>query len=235
MGVVLSSALALLAVSGRAQGVLNGSFEASGSALTSWATTGSASVSGTTLTAPASGSHHAFIVAPAGGSPGVPAAALSSFFSGVTLPATSKGAATSGSGIKQTFTLTQAATLTFSYKYVTAEVRNSGYDSSFFFQDGTLTTLASSTTPGLNASKGVTGYSNGLNYTSVTVTLGIGTHTIGFGVYNSADTAVASAIFVDNVFTTSAIPEPSVTVVIFGLIAVGVVGGSIGRKKIAAR
>lgn len=234
-GVVVFSVAALLTVTGRAQGVLNGSFEASSSSLTSWTTTGSVSISGTTLTAPASGSRQALIVAPVGGSPGVAATALSTFFGGVALPATARGAATFGSGIKQTFTLTQAATLTFSYKYVTAEIVNSGYDSSFFFKDGAITTLASSTSAGLSSSKGVTGYTNGLNYVSVTVSLGIGAHTIGFGVYNSADVAVQSAIFVDNIYTISAIPEPAASTFIGAMSVVGLAVWRARRREGAAR
>ena len=211
--------------------LLNGSFEASSSSLTSWTVTGVTSVSGTTLTNPVNGTRQAFVVAPSGGSPGVPASQLSTFFSGVSLPPTIRGAATYGSGIKQTFTLTQPATLTFSYKYVTAESAGSGYDSSFFFRDGTVTGLASSTSAGLSSAQGVSGYTNGLSYVTTTVSLGIGAHTIGFGVYNTADTVVASAIFVDNVFTTSAIPEPATSTLLVALAAAGLVGWRARRRR----
>lgn len=224
--------LILLGAVSAAQGqtIINGSFEAGGGSLSSWTVVGNASVSGTTLTAPVSGSWQALLVAPSGA--GASAASLSAFFGGVALPSTARGAATIGSGIKQTFTLTSAATLSFSYKYVTGEAVSSGYDSSFVFKDGTLTSLASSTSAGLSSSRGVSGYSNGLNYVTATISLAAGTHTIGFGVYNTADTAVASAIFVDNVFSTSAVPEPATTALWF---AVGAAGCVWWRRRVKRR
>lgn len=206
----------------QAQVLANGSFEADGGGFGSWTTLGTATAVGGKLTAPVSGSFQAMIVAEVGGSIAESASALSAFFDGASLPTTGTNrGATTGSGIRQTFTLTQPATLTFSYKYVTNEGAGSGYDSAFFFNDGSVVTLASSTSAGLNSAGGVGGYANGLNYVTATVQLASGTHTIGFGVYNTANKSGSSAIFIDQVFTTSAIPEPAGSTFIVALSGMG--------------
>ena len=127
------------------------------------------------------------------------------------------------SGIKQTFTLASAATLIFSYKYVTGEAVSSGCNSSFLFKDGSLTSLASSTSAGLSSARGISCYANGLNYVTATISLAAGTDTIGFSVYNTADAAVASAIFEDNVFSTSGVSETTTTALCFAVGAAGCV------------
>jgi hypothetical protein len=85
--------------------------------------------------------------------------------------------------------------------------------------------LASSTSAGLSSASGVAGYTNGLNYMTTTITLGIGTPTLGFGVYNTQNRATLPALMVHNlVVTTSAIPEPAMTAALCGAAVLAVVG-----------
>ena len=84
---------------------------------------------------------------------------------------------------------------------------------------------ASSTSAGLSSASGVAGYTNGLNYMTTTITLGIGTPTLGFGVYNTQNRATLPALMVHNlVVTTSAIPEPAMTAALCGAAVLAVVG-----------
>lgn len=211
-------------IDGRAQTTLtNGSFEQNGGSFTGWTTTGNTVIANITSTQPTNGSSQAFISNSPGNS--VTASALSAFFNNVTLPGNAKGAATNGSGIEQTFTVAAPITLSFDFQSVTAEVLNSQWDTSFFYLDGNLTILPNPDE--LNAlpantntiTVGSESYSLNYNYTTLSFQLTSGSHVIGFGVYNTGDTAVNTGLFIDNV-RLGAVPEPGT----LGLLSVGLAG-----------
>ena len=111
-----------------------------------------------------------------------------------------------GSGIKQTFTALQQAALSFDYAYVSQEDIASGYDETFYYLDGTLTKLADSQTPGAVPMSGLPlRYKNGIPYRTITITIGAGTHEVGFVVYDTGDASGDTALILDNV---QAMPEP---------------------------
>lgn len=198
--VLATAALSILPGSAQAQ-VVNPSFE--DGTFNGWLTTGVTSIQTSSFTAPTNGTFQAFMSNATGS---VTASTLSTFFGGATLPGNTRGAATEGSGIKQTFVLSSTITLSFDYKYVTQEGIGSGWDEVFYVLDGTVTLLASPNTAGVAAISGLPApYVNGLPYQTVTLSLPAGSHTLGFGSYDTGDTSADTAILVDNIV----VPEPS--------------------------
>jgi PEP-CTERM motif len=198
--VLAAAALSILPGSAHAQ-IINPSFE--DGTFNGWLTTGATSIQTSSFTAPTDGTFEALMSSSTGS---VSAASLSTFFDGAAIPANGNGTATEGSGIKQTFVLSSTITLTFDYKYVTAEGISSGYDETFYFLDGVITLLADTNTAGVAAIGGLPlPYTNGRPYQTVSFSVPAGTHTLGFGSYDTGDTIVDTAILIDHIV----VPEPS--------------------------
>jgi len=213
----------LSAVSAQAQ-VSNPSFETG--TLSGWSYIGSASVQDSSFAVPTQGSYQAFVNNSGGFGAPVDAATLSGFFGGVILPGNFQGLATDGSGILQTFTLAADSTISFDWHFATNESIGSGYDETFYYVDGNLTLLANSDSLGVSISYGVTGLDKGLPYQTVSIPLSAGTHTLGFGSYDTSDTSVTTGLLIDNI-TTGEVPEPA-TAALAGL---GIAGLMITRRR----
>jgi hypothetical protein len=226
--VILVLGMASTAAPCRAQSLTNGSFEQGGGSFTGWGTIGNTAIANITSTQPSNGSSQAFISNSSGNS--VAANALSAFFNNTSLPPNAKGGATNGSGILQTFTVAAPITLSFDFQSVTAESLGSLWDTSFFYLDGNLTILPNPDE--LNAAVantntitvGSESYSFNYSYKTLSFQLTTGSHTIGFGVYNTGDTSVNTGLFVDNI-RLGAVPEPDTIVLLAtGLVGVAAVG-----------
>ncbi len=221
----------------RGQTIINGSFQQGGGSFTGWTTIGGVSIANSSVTTPTNGSAQAFIDNVSGTA--VAAADLSAFFNNAVLPKdnfTTPRSATNGSAIKQTFVAAAPETLSFDFKSVTAESLNSEWDMSVFYLDGNFIVLPNPDRNGaaLNNSFGVTvnssTYSFGFPYQTISVSLAAGSHTFGFAVYNTGDTAVLTGLFIDNVV---AVPEPGVLELISGgLVALAIAGW---RRRAAVR
>ena len=210
---LISGLLLLAAGTHTAHGsvIVNGSFETGD--FTGWTTTGATSIQGSGFTAPTNGSFQALATS---GTGSVSAASLAAFFGVGSLPGNGNGAATEGSGFKQSFTLASASTLSFDYKLVTNEAVGSGFDEIMYF-DGSTNLLGSANNA--ISGQGAAGFINGTPYATVTLNLSAGTHTIGFAAYDTGDTVVDSGIVIDNV-SLEAVPEPGTA--LFGFACVGV-------------
>ena len=209
--------------------VTNGSFESAGGSFSGWTTTGSTSIDTISFSAPTDGSFKAFISNSSGS---VAASVLSTFFGGAILPANGGGNAIEGSGIKQTFTAPGPAELYFDYRYVSQEDIHSGYDETFFFLDGDVTLLTDSDTAGVIPISGLPlRYKNGTAYRTVKVSLSAGTHTVGFGSYDTGDASGDSALILDNI---QAIPEPATVMFGVGLGLAGLVTSTARRRRVRA-
>lgn len=183
--------------------IANGSFEAAGGSFSGWTTTGTTAIQTTAFASPTVGSFKAFISSASGS---VAASVLSDFFGGALFPDTPGGAAVEGSGIKQTFTALETVALSFDYKYVSQEDIGSGYDATFFYLDGAVMLLADSESAGVVPISGLPlRYKNGIPYRTYTVGIAPGTHTVGFGTYDTGDDSGDSALIVDRI---QAVPEP---------------------------
>lgn len=206
--------------------VTNGSFEASGGSFNAWTATGATSILSNAFGTPTAGTFKAFI---GNGSGSVSASILSGFFGGIALPANAGGAAVEGSGIKQSFTLQQPATLSFDYRYVSQEDIGSGYDETFFFLDGHVTLLGDSEAADLMPLSGLPlRYKNGTPYRTVTLDISAGLHTVGFGTYDTGDASGDSALLLDNV---QAVPEPGTATFGIGLGLVVLLSRNIRRTR----
>lgn len=201
----------VLGQAGHAALITNGSFEDGGGSFNGWSVAGAAVISTNQYGAPPDGASQAFISTSVGS---VSGSALSTFF-GTALPGNTRGGATEGSGIKQTFSAPGSVVFSFDYKYVTQEVIGSGYDEGFYFIDGSVFSLANSNSVGLIA---IDRSTNGTPYRRVSLTLSAGLHTIGFGTYDTGDTSGDSALIVDNI---QAVPEPATFVTGVGLALAG--------------
>jgi hypothetical protein len=230
----LGLGMTVVTVPSSAQTLANGSFEQSGGSFTGWSAIGSTSIANITNTQPSltptNGSFQAFLSNNISGA--VSASSLDSFFNinNIALPVdTLARGPTNGSAILQTFSIGTASTLSFDFKSVTSEIPGSQWDIMFYFVDGVITVLPNPDATGANPNNsfGLTGapdsnsYTYGYNYQTISVALAAGTHTIGFGVYNTGDESVNSGLFIDNVVL--GIPEPGTATLmgcgLFGLAA----------------
>lgn len=209
--------------------ISNGSFEANAGSFSAWTTTGSASILSNTFGTPTAGTFKAFISNSSGS---VAASVLSTFFGGVALPSNAGGPAVEGSGIRQTFSIQQPATLSFDYRYVSQEDIGSGYDETFFFLDGRVTLLGDSESPDVIPLSGLPlRYKNGTPYRTVTLTIPAGLHTVGFGTYDTGDASGDSGLLLDNV---QAVPEPGTITFGIGLGLVGLLSRNNRRSRTRA-
>jgi hypothetical protein len=101
-----------------------------------------------------------------------------------------------GQAIYQSFTLTQAADLTFSYSFATQD--STPYDSTGFTINGNYTQIEEPSSP-----QGPSSYAMG-----PTVHLGPGTYQLGFVSFNTSDYDGSTTLYVTNVSLALA-PEPS--------------------------
>jgi hypothetical protein len=136
------------------------------------------------------------------------------------LAAPSPFGATEGSGFEQTF-LSSAGTLTFDADFATNEFpasNNPFNDYAFYTVDGVATKIADVDT-GVFSGGATSDFTSSTGYQAVSVSLGAGTHTIGFGVVDVFDTGGDSGLFVDDILAPdtgnqgggsqpSGVPEP---------------------------
>ena len=217
----------LLAASGNF--VTNGSFESGGGSFSGWTATGATSISANAFSNPTDGSFKAFISNSSGS---VAASVLSTFFGGAALPDNGGGPAVEGSGIRQTFNAVTDAAFSFDYRYVSQEDIHSGYDETFFYLDGNIILLADSDSPGVVPISSLPlRYKNGTAYRTVRLELAAGTHTVGFGTYDTGDASGDSALIVDNI---SAVPEPCTAGFGIGLALVGLLSRTSRRTRTRA-
>lgn len=139
---------------------------------------------------------------------------------GVTLPPTQGSASgiaygtfnpTDGEAIYQAFALSEASTLTFSFAMSTEDWHP--FDSAGYVLDGVYTQLVSP--PVYNGTLPQT-----LPYSTLTLNVGAGSHTLGFVSYNTNDQYGSTTLYVTNVSALAA-PEPSTWVlIVMGLISI---------------
>ncbi|MEO6739836.1 MAG: hypothetical protein ABIP20_06265 [Chthoniobacteraceae bacterium] len=130
------------------------------------------------------------------------ASVLSTFFGGATLPNNGDGPAVESSGIRQAFNAVTRAAFAFDYRYVSQEDIHSGFDETFFYLDGNIILLADSDSPGIVPISSLhLRYKNGTAYRTVRLELAAGTHTVGFGTYDTGDASGDGALIVDNIET----------------------------------
>lgn len=115
---------------------------------------------------------------------------------------------TNGQAIYQTFSLGAAGTLSFDYAFGTDDY--APYDSVGYVIDGTYYTLANppAYTGQLSTPKG--------SFTTKTVNLSAGSHTIAFVAYNTNDHFASSSLYVTNVSTLVETPEPGTWAMLVG-------------------
>lgn len=216
--------------------IQNGSFETDpfgSSSISQWNLSGSAVITDSSFgDAPPDGLQQAFL----NNNPNTGAATnvggLESFFgltSGV-LTGLGNGTVTNGSGLSQTFTLTQAGTLSFDYDFVTSEdpTYPNSYHNDFAFVSLTgssslLSSLADTTAAttfeplqtGRN-SPSIDDYLTETGYKTYTAVLSPGTYQLGLGVVNVGSSDIGSGLLVDNARFTP-VPEAG-TAASFGLL-----------------
>ena len=259
------SLLALLALGSRASAqIVNSSFESNtvgSTAVAGWTTIGSAVIADSSFgDSPTDGSHQLFLnndrqaSLSYNTSNAVTAASLESFFglSSGALSGLSNGNATYGSGIQQTFTLTQSEALSFDYDFVTSEdpaYPPANPDFSFVSLSGSASSLAvlanvasasipeppqtGRTSPSIDDYASETGYQT-FQYQTV---LGPGTYTLGLGVVNSDTPDVGSGLLVDNVNLqpVAAVPEAGTGVSMALLLGLGGLTAFRRRMKLTGR
>jgi hypothetical protein len=205
---------------------VNGGFETSN--FTGWTTLGNTTVVGAlgTITPP-QGNFQAAV----SNSSGVDAKTTLASFLGITaaqLQSTvpSGGNPTDGSGIKQTVSVNAGDTLSFQWNFLTNEAPG---DSTF--NDTGFVTITPSANPAQTLAStlsslvaGSDGFTSQTGFKTFSFTFPTsGSFTIGVGAVNVTDTAVQSALLVDNFQITEAVPEPS-TLLLLGAGVVGLMG-----------
>jgi len=135
---------------------------------------------------------------------------------GVTLPATYDGnildptygqsfPAVNGQAIYQTFTLASEATLSFAYSYQTNDYYP--YDATGYVLDGVYTPLV--ITPAYTGAVNSTPTAYAVIPPQPSLVLGAGSHTLAFVAYNTGGHSDSTSLYVTDVSTTAAVPEPS--------------------------
>lgn len=123
------------------------------------------------------------------------------------------GVPVTASGMAQSFTANAGDVLSFNWNYLTDETHISVPpplqlpDFSLLVLDGEMIALGTALQATLDASSRGFHTQSGTQTFSRMLTM-TGTHTIGFGVFNTFDGDVASGMFVDNV-SVAPVPEPS--------------------------
>ena len=247
LGACLAAAIAAITAAGPARaGVINPGFE---SGLTGWATVGDVATrtaafgSGPTLGAAQAVITNAFFTlsdfdpAPMNlsGTDALTVAALTSFLgvagNALDVPLTF-GDAYEGSAIQQTFAVQVGDTLSFDWNFVTNELLSPSLlglppapDHAFVVIDGVVSTLTTATTATLVPS--ASPFVNEVGYQAFShVFATAGLVTLAFGVVDSSDFRLSSALLVDNVQIAPAapiaVPEPdSLALIAAGLLALG--------------
>jgi len=185
-----------------AQTVTNGSFETGD--FTGWQTAGTPTVLGSPPT-PVTGNFQALINSTGNEATGIYAstnavsASVLDTFLNTTLPTNANGDPINGEAIQQTFTVTEACTLTFSYAYQSREAPGDGFDETGYVLNGVFHILADTSTPGQSMANATGFFVWGLPYQTVSITLVPGTYTLGFVTYNTFNMEAPSGLFIDNV------------------------------------
>lgn len=138
-----------------------------------------------------------------------------------------------GSAIKQSITVSTPSTLSFSYNFLSNEPSNPNplNDFAFYTLNNNVTTLADVDGSSFTASG--TPFSDETGYQNVSLNLGVGTYTLGFGVASFVDSEGLSGVLIDEVTVTAnggggtTTPEPS------GILATLLIvsGSFLTRKK----
>jgi uncharacterized protein with beta-barrel porin domain len=211
-----------LAQAAPAQTLVNGSFETGD--FTGWQvtmgvspgspiviTSGPTTINGSTsnVQLPAQGIYQAFIQSTGSASVGQAIPVLGpgglDDFLGTILPGDAAGPVVNGEAIQQTFTTLGSAKITFSYAFQSKEVVGLDRDETGYVLNGVFVSLANPASPGVSAANSIGGaFVGGLpGYQTVApITVGAGTHTLGFVAYNTGDPLATSALFVDNIIVT---------------------------------
>jgi hypothetical protein len=192
---------------------VNGGFESGG--LSGWQSLGTVEVvSGGFGIPPAAGNFQALLTNHPAGSLGVPVGQVEAFLgvSSGALDSLGNGTVTQASALKQTLTANAGDIISFSWNFLTNEdSQTSGTNDFAFFSivPGAPSTLANTFSP-LSPSSSPIFFSD-TGYSVFTFQIhSAGTYTVGFGVADSGDTDISSALLLDNVkFTSTAVPEPT--------------------------
>src|SRR5262249_346765 len=141
------------------------------------------------------------------GNSGATPAQVESFIgvSSGSLNALGNGTVFTGAAIKQTVTVTAGLTLSFDWNFLTTESPQSTFNDFPFVgitpvsPGGTLTTLASTRTPGLVVAPSSTGFNYMTGFRTFSYTFATdGTFTIAVGATNVGDSSGPSGVLVDN-------------------------------------
>jgi hypothetical protein len=216
---------------GSALAIQNGSFE---SGFTSWQTFNLTYILDASYgIAPSNGSYYAQALAQSADP--YNAAGVEAFLgvSDSTLQAIKSGYTdfTEGSAFKQTFTANAGDKISFDWKFTTEEEIIAPYDFSFYTLNNGVNTSAFA----LGDTNIDSGYmvSDPMEYETigwrrVTITIPTtGIYTLGFGAMQAEDNLTSSALLIDNVTQTTAVPEPST----FLLLGAGMSGIVLLRRK----
>ena len=192
---------------------VNGGFESGG--LSGWQSIGTGEVvSGGFGIPPAAGIFQALLTNHPAGSLGVSVGQVEAFLgvSSGALDSLGSGSVTQASALKQTITANAGDIISFSWNFLTNEDPLSAGTNDFAFFSivpGTPSTLANTFSSLSPSSSSIFSFDSGYSVFTVQI-LSAGTYTVGFGVADSGDTDISSALLLDNVkLTTSAVPEPT--------------------------
>ncbi|MCC5598789.1 hypothetical protein [Nostoc favosum] len=207
--------------------VLNGNFEVG--TFSNWRTIGDTRIETAALgTGTSEANFQALLTTDASASGGaVEQSDLEEFlnFSSGLLDNLGNGDATEGSAIKQTFTANAGDVLTFDWNFLTNEAIPSSFnDFAFFGISPFALELADTNSSGFLGTSSVN-FSQETGFQTISIGIAqTGTYTLNFGVVDVGDTAVDSALIVDNIQVLSSGSIASNNDVLFG--AQGFVGES---------